>query len=156
MKRMIGMLLLCLLATGPVSAAASSIKCDPPYEPSNIVEVLFFYPGTMKYLAHGPDACRAQFRDALKPVVKDTWLLSEGCIEATLKDIDNSYAGNLKPQWQDAATIPPEKPSWEQAGQTPAPGRRLSVYAAEKRLPEPMRFLEGTTTSLCPASVVST
>jgi len=100
MKRVMGLLLLCL--TLPVPAfAADSIKCDPPYEPSNIVEVLFFYPGTMKYLAYGPDACRTQFRDALKPVVKDTWLLSEGCIEATLKDIDNSFAGKLKPQWRE-------------------------------------------------------
>lgn len=100
MKRVMGLLLLCLILPVP-ALAADSIKCDPPYEPSNIVEVLFFYPGTMKYLAHGPDACRFEFADQVRAIVKDNWLLWGGCVDATLKDIDNSLAGNLKPQWRD-------------------------------------------------------
>lgn len=106
MQRILGVLVCSLLLSGPAFAAESSIKCDPPYDPSNIVEVLFFYPGTMKYLANGPDACRFDFGDKVKAVVKDTWLMWGGCVDATLKDIDNSLAGNLKPQWREKDTSP--------------------------------------------------
>ncbi|MGP0629976.1 hypothetical protein ACTRW9_09715 [Nitrospina sp. 32_T5] len=104
MKRILGMLAFSLLVSGPAYAAESGTQCDPPYDPSNIVEVLFFYPGTMKYLANGPDACRFDFGDKVKAVVKDTWLMWGGCVDATLKDIDNSLAGDLKPQWREKDT----------------------------------------------------
>lgn len=70
--------------------------CDPPYDPSNIIEVLFFYPGTMSYLAHGPESCRQSFAKEVKSVVRESWLLTDGCIEATLKDVNNALAGTYK------------------------------------------------------------
>lgn len=115
MKRMMGCLLVYFLLTGTASGATGSIKCDPPYEPSNIVEILLFYSGTMKYLAHGPDACRFQFADEVRTIVKDNWLLWGGCVDATLEDIDNALAGNLKPQWRDDEKKP-EDPAVKREG----------------------------------------
>lgn len=73
-------------------------SCDPPppYNPSNIIKVLFYYPGTINYLAHGPDSCRQTFAEGVKEVVRETSLMTDGCIEATLKDVDNALAGTYK------------------------------------------------------------
>ena len=91
-------LMLCiLLGFAALPAYADETPpCDPPYDPSNIIEVLFFYPGTMNYLAHGPESCRHAFADGVKKVVRETSFMTDGCIEATLKDLNNALAGTYK------------------------------------------------------------
>jgi len=104
-------LLLCiLLGSGTLPAYAEETPaCDPPYDPSNIIEVLFFYPGTINYLAHGPESCRHTFAEGVKKVVRETSLLTDGCIEATLKDVNNALAGTYKGE-----PIPdPDQPAME-------------------------------------------
>lgn len=76
--------------------ADETSSCDPPYDPSNIIEVLFFYPGTLSYLAYAPDPCRHTFSEKVKKVVRETSLLTDGCIEATLKDLNEALAGTYK------------------------------------------------------------
>lgn len=91
-------LILCILFWSATlqANADETPSCDPPYDPSNIIEVLFFYPGTMSYLAHGPESCRHSFAKGVKKVVRETSLLTDGCIEATLKDLENALAGTYK------------------------------------------------------------
>ncbi|HKI74022.1 MAG TPA: hypothetical protein VJ998_05240 [Pseudomonadales bacterium] len=91
-------LLLCIFLWSStfLAYAEEPSSCNPPYDPSNIIEVLFFYPGTMSYLAHGPDACRQSFAEQVKKVVRETSLLTDGCIEATLKDLNEALAGTYK------------------------------------------------------------
>lgn len=89
-------LLIFLWSISTPALAEEPAACDPPYDPSNIIEVLFFYPGTINYLAHGPEACRHRFAEGVKKVVRETSLLTDGCIEATLKDVNNALAGMYK------------------------------------------------------------
>lgn len=90
-------LLTAAIGLGTASAYAEQpAACDPPYDPSNIVEVLFFYPGTINYLALGPEACRFAFAEEVRTVVRETGLFTEGCVKATLKDVDEALAGRYK------------------------------------------------------------
>jgi hypothetical protein len=95
---MVRILMVCILLwSGTVQAYADdSQSCDPPYDPSNIIEVLFFYPGTLSYLAHAPDHCRTTFAVQVKKVVRETSLMTDGCIEATMKDLNEALAGTHK------------------------------------------------------------
>lgn len=95
---MIRTLILCFLLWSVTlqAYADETPSCDPPYDPSNIVEVLFFYPGTLSYLAHAPDHCRSAFAGEVKKVVRGTSLLTDGCIEATLKDLNEALEGTHK------------------------------------------------------------
>ncbi len=105
-------LLICIfLWSGTFQAYANETPaCDPPYDPSNIIEVLFFYPGTMSYLAHGPDSCRHTFAEEVKKVVRETSLLTDGCIEATLKDLNEALAGTYKGEPISASSSEPPDP----------------------------------------------
>ncbi len=66
--------------------------CDPPYDPSHIIEVLFFYPGTLTYIETAPRQCSKPFADRVRTLVRQTALLTDGCIEATLQDLDEAEA----------------------------------------------------------------
>ena len=66
--------------------------CDIPYQPTNMLKVLFFYSDTMDYLANGPEQCRKDFAKEVRRVVTDTIIMTYGCIDATLLDIDKALA----------------------------------------------------------------
>jgi hypothetical protein len=91
-------LIFCIfLCFGTLQAYADETpSCDTPYDPSNIFEVLLFYQGTMSYLAHGSDSCRYTFAEEVKKVVRESWLVTDGCAEATLKDLDGALEGTYK------------------------------------------------------------
>ncbi len=90
-----------LLLSVPLSANDEG-GCDIPYNPTNMLKVLFFYNDTMDYLANGPEQCRKDFANEVRRVVTDTIIMTDGCIDGTLHDIDkaleNKYALKAPPE----------------------------------------------------------
>ncbi len=78
-----------LLLPIPLSANDEG-GCDIPYNPTNMLTVLFLYNDTMDYLANGPEQCRKDFANEVRRVVTDTIIMTDGCIDATLYDIDKA------------------------------------------------------------------
>tara|TARA_Y100001936_G_scaffold134877_1_gene131812 strand:+ start:7116 stop:7463 length:348 start_codon:yes stop_codon:yes gene_type:complete len=70
--------------------SGEAINCSYPFTPSNNLVLLLFYKDAMRYLTHGGDQCRHSFAKKLKSEVQSSFFLSEGCIKATLKDIDDA------------------------------------------------------------------
>ena len=67
-----------------------AISCSYPFTPSNNLVLLLFYKDAMRYLTHGDDKCRHSFAKKLKSEVQSSFFLTEGCIKATLNDIDDA------------------------------------------------------------------
>ena len=103
MKKIAIILLIFLL---PVAVAASE-ECErsAPYDPTNMLKTLFYYSKTMDYIAYGPEQCRKSFAQKIRTVVKDTIIMSDGCIDATLLDVDKALEKKYAPK------LPSEKGS---------------------------------------------
>ena len=67
-----------------------TINCSYPFTPSSNLILLIFYKDAMRYLTNGNDKCRHSFAKKLKKEVESSFFLSQGCIKATLKDIDDA------------------------------------------------------------------
>ena len=85
----------CALKKNPVAIDSTqdsgvAINCSYPFTPSNNLVLLLFYKDAMRYLTHGDDKCRHSFAKKLKSEVQSSFFLTEGCIKATLKDIDDA------------------------------------------------------------------
>ena len=65
-------------------------NCSYPFTPSNNLVLLLFYKDAMRYLTYGDDKCRHSFAKKLKSEVQSSFFLTEGCIKATLNDIDDA------------------------------------------------------------------
>lgn len=75
-----------------VSQAALEKLCVPPYEPSNVIEATLRYSEAMDYIAEAPQQCSQQFADQFIEVFQESWLVSEGCLEVTIQDVEEALA----------------------------------------------------------------
>ena len=66
------------------------LNCSYPFSPSNNLVLFLFYKDAMRYLTHSDDICRQAFAEKLKEEVKSSFFLSQGCIEATVNDINDA------------------------------------------------------------------
>jgi len=67
-----------------------TVKCTYPFTPSNNLVLFLFYKDAMRYLTHSDDICRQAFAEKLKEEVKSSFFLSQGCIKATVDDINDA------------------------------------------------------------------
>ena len=68
----------------------SEENCSYPFTPSNNLVLLLFYKDAMRYLTHSGDVCRYSFAKRLKKEVRSSFFLSQGCITATIDDINDA------------------------------------------------------------------
>ena len=66
------------------------VTCSYPFTPSNNLVLLLFYKDAMRYLIHSDDICRQSIAKKLKKEVQSSFFLSEGCITATIDDINDA------------------------------------------------------------------
>tara|TARA_B110001454_G_scaffold215320_1_gene236509 strand:+ start:96 stop:452 length:357 start_codon:yes stop_codon:yes gene_type:complete len=71
-------------------SGANKVTCSYPFTPSNNLVLLLFYKDAMRYLTHSDDICRQSFAKKLKKEVQSSFFLSEGCITATIDDINDA------------------------------------------------------------------
>ena len=69
---------------------AKKVTCTYPFNPSSTLVLLILYKDAMRYLTKSTDICRHTFAKKLKKEVQSTFFLSQGCITATLNDIDDA------------------------------------------------------------------
>lgn len=79
---------LCLFPV--VAMAGENVKCDPPYNPTNIFKILLFYKSTLPYITNAPFSCKQPFAMKVEQIVRSTMILSDGCIQATLRDLEKA------------------------------------------------------------------
>ena len=65
-------------------------NCSYPFTPSNNLVLFLFYKDAMRYLTHSDDICRHSFAEKLKEEVQSSFFLSQGCIKATVDDINDA------------------------------------------------------------------
>tara|TARA_B100001123_G_C15064951_1_gene929155 strand:+ start:467 stop:832 length:366 start_codon:yes stop_codon:yes gene_type:complete len=70
--------------------SGAAVNCSYPFTPSNNLVLMLFYKDAMRYLTHSDDACRHSFAKKLKEEVRSSFFLSQGCITATIDDIDDA------------------------------------------------------------------
>lgn len=85
-------LIIILLTLPSISQAAPVKPCAPPYEPSNVIEGTLRYSESMSYIAEAPRQCSQQFADQFIEVFKESWLVSDGCLEVTIQDVEEALA----------------------------------------------------------------
>ena len=70
--------------------SGTEVKCSYPFTPSNNLVLMLFYKDAMRYLTHSDDVCRHAFAKKLKEEVQSSFFLSQGCITATIDDINDA------------------------------------------------------------------
>ena len=70
--------------------SGTTVNCSYPFTPSNNLVLFLFYKDAMRYLTHSDDICRQAFAEKLKEEVKSSFFLTEGCIKATVDDINDA------------------------------------------------------------------
>ncbi len=83
------LLFLLFVLSYPVSAEENN-KCNPPYKPSNIFTVIFNYSEGMTYISSAKETCSNNFAQELAETFRESFWVSEGCLEVTLQDIDKA------------------------------------------------------------------
>ena len=74
----------------PSQDSGTAVNCSYPFAPSNNLVLLIFYKDAMRYLTHSDDICRHSFAKKLKEEVQSSFFLSQGCITATVDDINDA------------------------------------------------------------------
>ena len=70
--------------------SGATINCSYPFTPSNNLVLMLFYKDAMHYLTHSGDVCRYSFAKKLKKEVQSSFFLPQGCITATIDDINDA------------------------------------------------------------------
>ena len=73
-----------------LQVSGETVKCSYPFTPSNNLILLINYKEAMSYLTHGDDICRNSFAKKLKEEVQSSFFLTQGCIKATVNDINDA------------------------------------------------------------------
>ncbi|MBI4389168.1 MAG: hypothetical protein HY580_03225 [Nitrospinae bacterium] len=71
-------------------ADSREVTCQYPHDPSNLLALLFSYKKEMHYITHAEETCRHAFANELRAVVRSSFLIPKGCVQVTLKDIDDA------------------------------------------------------------------
>lgn len=80
-------ILLMVLVLPNVCWASKGESCSPPYEPSNVIEATLRYSEAMDYIGKSSTTCSQQFADQFIKVYRESWLVSDGCLEVTIQDV---------------------------------------------------------------------
>ena len=67
-----------------------TVNCSYPFTPSNNLVLMLNYKDAMRYLTHSEDICRHAFAKKLKEEVQSSFFLTQGCITATVNDINDA------------------------------------------------------------------
>ena len=70
--------------------SGTEVNCSYPFTPSNNLVLMLFYKDAMHYLTHSGDICRYSFAKKLKKEVQSSFFLPQGCITATIDDINDA------------------------------------------------------------------
>ena len=65
-------------------------ECKLPYKPNNIFTVIFNYSEGMTYISSAEEACSNTFAQELAETFRESFWVSEGCLEVTLQDIEKA------------------------------------------------------------------
>ncbi len=84
--------LLILLGLPNFCWASKGETCSYPYEPSNVIESTLRYSEAMDYIAEAHPDCSRQFADKFTEVFRESWLISDGCLEVTIQDVEEALA----------------------------------------------------------------
>ena len=85
----------CSLKKNPVvinslQDSGATVNCSYPFTPSNNLVLMLNYKDAMRYLTHSDDICRHSFAKKLKEEVQSSFFLTQGCITATVNDINDA------------------------------------------------------------------
>ena len=70
--------------------SGATVNCSYPFTPSNNLVLLLNYKDAMSYLTNSDDICRHSFAKKLKEEVQSSFFLTQGCITATVNDINDA------------------------------------------------------------------
>jgi hypothetical protein len=70
--------------------SGTTLNCSYPFTPSNNLVLMLNYKDAMSYLTHSDDICRKSFAKKLKEEVQSSFFLTQGCITATINDINDA------------------------------------------------------------------
>ena len=70
--------------------SGATVNCPYPFTPSNNIVLLLNYKDAMSYLTNSDDICRHSFANKLKEEVQSSFFLTQGCITATVNDINDA------------------------------------------------------------------
>ena len=70
--------------------SGAAVNCSYPFTPSNNLVLLLNYKDAMSYLTNSDDICRHSFAEKLKEEVQSSFFLTQGCITATVNDINDA------------------------------------------------------------------
>jgi len=70
----------------PVIAEENN-QCRPPYKPRDIFTVIFNYSEGMNYISLAKEACSNIFAEEMVKTFQESFWVSKGCLEVTLRDI---------------------------------------------------------------------
>ena len=78
------------IAISSLQDSGATVNCSYPFTPSNNLVLMLNYKDAMHYLTHSDDICRHSFAEKLKEEVQSSFFLSQGCITATVDDINDA------------------------------------------------------------------
>jgi len=90
MKKILAWVIFVFFVFPAAANAGKDVKCDPPYNPTNIFKIIFFYKKTLSYITHAPFSCKQPFAMKVEQIVRSTPLFSDGCVQATLRDLERA------------------------------------------------------------------
>ena len=73
-----------------LQGSSVTVNCSYPFTPSNNLVLMLNYKDAMRYLTHSEDICRHSFAKKLKEEVQSSFFLTQGCITATVNDINDA------------------------------------------------------------------
>jgi hypothetical protein len=78
------------VVTNSLQDSDTTLNCSYPFTPSNNFVLMLNYKDAMSYLTHSDDICRHLFAKKLKEEVQSSFFLTQGCITATVNDINDA------------------------------------------------------------------
>ena len=78
-------------------SAGEEKTCAPPYKPDNIFTVTFNFSKGMEYISSAESACSEKFAQELVETFRDSFWISKGCLDATIKDVEEAKAKRKPP-----------------------------------------------------------
>ena len=78
------------VAINSLQDSGTTLNCSYPFTPSNNLVLLLNYKDAMSYLTNSDDMCRHSFAKKLKEEVQSSFFLTQGCITATVNDINDA------------------------------------------------------------------
>ncbi len=90
LKKSIYYLLFLLISSSYPVFAEENKQCNPPYKPSNIFTVILNYSEGMDYISSAEEACSNIFAQELAETFRESFWISAGCLEVTLRDIEKA------------------------------------------------------------------